>query len=165
MTWVDIIILIILVIPTVIGLKMGLIKTIIPLAGIMLGIFLAGTFYGSVGDWLSSWLESPSQANIAGFFLIFAGVMLVALIVAALVRKVLSLLLLGWVDRVGGAVFGLAIGGFVAGALLALLMKFQISGVEGAVQDSAFAGFFLNSFPFVLGLLPEEFDAVRDFFI
>jgi membrane protein required for colicin V production len=32
------------------------------------------------------------------------------------------------------------------------------------ITDSKFAGFFLDKFPLVLGLLPSEFDNIRNFF-
>lgn len=164
MNWLDIIIILVLVIPTLIGLKTGLIKTVLPLVGIVLGIFLAGRFYGSMAGWLSSWLESPSQSKIAAFAIIFVLVMVAMLVFATVLSRFLKLVLLGWLDRLGGMVFGLAIGGLVSSALLAVITKYQFPGVENTVQDSALAAFFLDHFPFVLGLLPGEFDAVRQFF-
>ncbi|MEE8471195.1 MAG: CvpA family protein [Dehalococcoidia bacterium] len=164
MNWLDVIVIIVLAIPALIGFNRGLIKTILPLGGIMLGIFLAGNFYDSVADLLSFWLESPSQAKIVGFIIIFVVVMAAVLVVASVLSSFMRLLLLGWVDKLGGLIFGLAIGGLVSGALLALITRFQFGGVEHVVQGSVMTAFFLDHFPFVLGFLPEEFDAVRQFF-
>lgn len=164
MNWLDIVIILILVIPTLIGFNRGLIKTVLPLVGIVLGILLAGYFYDSMAGWLSSWLESPRQANIVGFIIIFILVMATVLAIASLLSSFIRLILLGWLDKLGGAAFGLAIGGLLSGALLAIITKFQYSGVEDIIRDSPLASFFLDRFPFVLGLLPEEFDAVRQFF-
>ena len=164
MNWLDIIIIIALIIPTFIGFKRGLIKTVLPLGGIMLAIVLAGHFYGSMASWLSNWLESTSQANIAAFVLIFVLVMAVVFIVASVLHRFISLMLLGWVDKIGGLIFGLAIGAFICSALLALIVNFPFSGVGDTVRGSGLAAFFLDHFPFVLGLLPGEFESVRDFF-
>ena len=71
MNWLDIVIIIFLAITTITGLSKGLIKTIVPLVGVILAVILAGRFYGAVADWLSHWLHSVSQANIAGFAIIF----------------------------------------------------------------------------------------------
>ncbi|MGB2885089.1 MAG: CvpA family protein, partial [Dehalococcoidia bacterium] len=85
-------------------------------------------------------------------------------VVTKLVRGFLGFLLLGWIDKFGGLVFGLVMGGVVAGALLSIVSKFFSSRVEATVADSALAAFLLDKFPFVLYLLPKEFDAVRQFF-
>lgn len=164
MNWLDIIILVALAVPTYIGLRRGLIQTILPLGGIMLGVFLAGRFYDSLAGTLSSWLESPSQAKIVAFIVIFLAVVAIAMVVAWLASRFVSLVLLGWVDKLGGALFGLAIGAFIASALLAVVARFPFSGSEETVRGSILAEFFLDHFPFVLGLLPDEFENVRRFF-
>jgi uncharacterized membrane protein required for colicin V production len=48
MNWLDIAIIIIVLIPTYIGFRRGLIGTVIPLLGIILAIVFAGIFYDSV---------------------------------------------------------------------------------------------------------------------
>ena len=164
MNWLDVIVIIFLVVTTITGLSKGLIKTIIPLVGVILGVVLAGRFYGSVADWLSTWLHSPSQANIAGFAIIFVAVVIVSLIIASLLSKFLSLLLLGWVDKLGGAVLGFVIGGLVCGAILTIITKYNFPGMEGTIHDSNLASFFVNNFNMVLPFLPGEFDSVHQFF-
>jgi len=164
MNWLDIVIIVFLAITVITGLSKGLIKTIIPLVGIIIAVVLAGHSYGSVADWLSTWLHSPSQANIAGFAIIFVAVVIVSLIIASLLSKFLSLLLLGWVDKLGGAVLGFVIGGLVCGAILTIITKYNFPGMEGTIHDSNLASFFVNNFNMVLPFLPSEFDSVRQFF-
>jgi len=164
MNWLDIVIIVFLFITTIAGLSKGLIKTIIPLVGVILAVVLAGHYYGSVADWLSHGLHSASQANIVGFAIIFIAVVIVSLIIASLLSKFLSLLLLGWVDKLGGAVLGFVIGGFIVGAILTIITKYQFPGMERTIQNSNLASFFVVHFNMVLPLLPKEFDSVRKFF-
>lgn len=164
MNWLDIVIIVIIVVPMFLGFRRGLIGTILPLVGIVLGVIVAGQGYGSVANWLSNWLESPAQAKIVAFILIFILFMIAITVVTKLVRGFLGFLLLGWIDKFGGLVFGLVMGGVVAGALLSIVGRFFTSRVEATVADSALAAFLLDKFPFVLYLLPKEFDAVRHFF-
>jgi membrane protein required for colicin V production len=164
MNWLDIVVIVFLAISTITGLRKGLIKTIIPLVGIIIAVVLAGRFYGSVADWLSTWLHSPSQANIAGFAIIFVAVVIASLIIASLLSKFLSLLLLGWVDKLGGAILGLVMGGLVCGAILTIITKYNFPGMEGTVHDSSLASFFVAHFNMVLPFLPSDFDSVRQFF-
>ena len=73
-----------------------------------------------------------------------------------------SAVLLGWVNRLGGAVFGFILGAFFCGALLTIWAKYL--GIAGPIGDSAFAKLLLDVFPIALALLPSEFDSVRSFF-
>ncbi len=71
-------------------------------------------------------------------------------------------MLLGLVNRLGGAVLGLFLAGIFCGAVLTMWVKFL--GAGNTIEDSAMARFLLDSFPVVLGLLPSDFDSVRSFF-
>ena len=72
-------------------------------------------------------------------------------------------MLLGWVDRLGGAILGLAVGGLFCAAVLAASVKFGLG--SGLVDGSGISTLLLDWLPAVLVLLPGEFgDAVRDFF-
>ncbi len=164
MNWLDAVIIVFLAISTVAGLSNGLMKSIIPLIGIIVGIVLAGRFYGTMADWLSGWLENPGQANIAGFAIIFVLVILAAFILASLLSKFLSALKLGWVDKLGGAILGLITAALIWGAILTVIARFHTPYVETTLKDSALSTFLLNKFPMVLPFLPNEFDVVRDFF-
>lgn len=164
MNWLDIFIIVALIVPTLICLKRGLVKTVLPLVGIIVGIYLAGRFYGAVESRLFPWLDSPNQAHIAAFAIIFVAVIIATALFSSMISSFLRLVFLGWVDRLGGAVFGLAIGVLIPSLLLAAITKFQFPGMEDAVRNSNLAAFFLDRFPLILALLPQEFDAVRQFF-
>jgi membrane protein required for colicin V production len=89
-------------------------------------------------------------------------VVIIALVLALVLRWAFSLVRLTWLDRLGGAVFGLVAGMLLCGAVLAIWVKFM--GIGATVAGSALASFLLEHFPVVLGLLPAEFDSVRSFF-
>jgi membrane protein required for colicin V production len=165
MDWLDVVVIVVLLVPMYLGWRRGLIGTAVPLVGLVVAILVAGHFYGAVADWLGNWLESSGQAKLLGFAIIFVAVLGTAFAGAFAARRFLNFLLLGWVDTVGGLVFGLLAGALIAGGLLSLVSKFFGSRVEGTVADSALATFLLDRFPFVLLLLPGEFDSIRDFFV
>ena len=160
MNWLDIIIIVAFVIPLLVGLKQGLIKAALSLAGLIVGVVLASNFYQQVGGALR-FITNEKIANIVGFIIILVVVMIIANVVAALMKYTAKAILLGWVDRLGGAIFGLFMGALFMGAILATIVKFF---GEGLVTESVLAGILLDKFPIVLGLLPSEFDPVRDFF-
>jgi membrane protein required for colicin V production len=161
MNWLDIIILILIVVPTLIGLKIGIIKTLFTVAGIIVGVVLAGRFSESFGGALT-FISDPGWARVAAFAIILIGVMVIASVLAAVLKNVVSAVLLGWVNRLGGAILGFILGFFFCGALLSMWVKFL--GIGDTVSDSVLANFLLDGFPVILGLLPSEFDSVREFF-
>ena len=161
MNWLDIVIIVLIAIPTLIGLKIGIIKAALSLAGVILGTILAGHYYAALAEQLT-FISQANLAKIAAFAIILIGVMLIAGVLAAVLKWIVSAVMLGWVNRLGGAIFGFALGAVFCGALLAIWAKFL--GIEGPLTSSGLATLLLDRFPIVLALLPEEFDAVRSFF-
>ncbi len=160
MNWLDIVLIVALVIPTVIGLKRGLIKAALSLAGLIIGVIVAGNLYQPLSRVLG-FIPNEDVANITAFILILVVVMVIAMILARLLKFVASVVMLGWVDHIGGAVFGFLMGAILWSALLAIWVKFF--GTE-LVTESFLAAVLLDKFPMILALLPSEFDAIHDFF-
>ncbi len=160
MNWLDIVIAVALVAAAFGGLTQGLIKAAVSLAGIAVGVVLAGRFQEQVGS-LLTFISNPDIASIVAYVLIIVVVLVIAALLANLLRSTARAIMLGWVDRLGGAAFGLLIGGFFVGAILATIVKFF---GQGLITDSLLAAFLLDKFPLVLALLPADFDVVRDFF-
>ncbi|MCD6299969.1 MAG: CvpA family protein [Dehalococcoidales bacterium] len=160
MSWLDIVIIIVIAIPTILGLKTGIIKASFSLAGLILGVILAGHYYVPLSEQLSA--LSPGIARIVAFAIILVGVWVIAILLSGLVERAVTMMLLGWVNRLVGAVFGFVVGAILCSALLAIWVKFL--GIQSFIVDSALATILLDRFPMVLALLPDEFSAVRSFF-
>ena len=161
MNWLDIVIAIILVINLFVGLRAGLIKMVISFAGLILGIFLAGRYYQALGDKLT-FISSDKVAGIVAYVIILIVVMIVAAIIAWLLSKLVSAIMLGWLNHLGGAIFGLITAGIFVGAILAIWAKY--GGGGNIIGNSLIGRFLLDKFPMVLALLPGEFGTIRSFF-
>lgn len=162
MNWLDIVLVIVLVIGIVLGIKAGLIKMVVSLAGLILGIFLAGRFYIALADKMT-FISSDQVARVVAYIIIFAVVMIIAAIVAWLLTKFASAILLGWINRLCGAIVGLLVGAIFCGAILAIWVKYTSMGAD-VIGGSAIGKFLLNTFPLVLALLPGEFGTIKSFF-
>jgi membrane protein required for colicin V production len=160
--WLDIVIIIGLAWFTFAGLTAGLIREIASVAGLILGVIVAGRYYSALGEKLV-FISNGETANIAAFLIIFLSIALAAHLLARLLRGIASMLLLGWADRVGGALFGFGKGFVLVEALLIVFTKFPFLGMGGVISQSRLAPVFLRYLPFLLGLLPPEFDVVREF--
>ena len=161
MNWLDIAIIVVIAIATLIGLRAGVIKIVLSLAGLIVGIILAGRYYEVLAEQLS-FIPQANAAKIVAFAIILIGVMIVAGVLAALLKWAASVTMLGWVNRLGGAVFGLVMGAIFCGVLLAIWVKFL--GVAAVIGESNLAPVLVDRLAIVLALLPDEFDAVRSFF-
>lgn len=129
MNWLDIVIIIFLGILTFWGLRKGLIGSLIPLVGIILGIVLAGRLTNVVDNMLS-FIDNESVAKIVAFAIILIAVFIIVSIIGNMIKTILHLALLGWVDRLGGAAFGFGMGWFICAALIALLARYAALPVD-----------------------------------
>ena len=160
MNGLDIVLIVALVVPTFIGLRQGIIKAALSLAGIIIGVILAGRFYQPLAQQLA-FIPDENIAKIVAFAIILVGVMVITAVLARLLKFAASMVMMGWVNHLGGAVFGFLRGAIFMGALLATWVKFFGTGIA---TESFLATVLLDKFPLVLALLPEEFDAIGDFF-
>lgn len=191
MNWLDIAIIVVLGILTVLGVKRGLIKSLVPLVGVVLGIVLAGKFHHALAERLG-FIQNESLAAIIAFVLILIAVYVLVSILGSIIRRILEVVFLGWVDRLGGAVFGFALGWIICSVVVVLLARYvalpaeipempvaelgewiegwrdELEGIRlwvtTAINESKLATAQIDFFPVILGLLPEEFAVVRDFF-
>ena len=161
MNWLDIVIIILLLIAAIGGLANGLIRAVISLVGLIVGIVLAGHFYISLAGRLT-FISDQNAARIAAFIIILLAVGIIAAILGTLFTKIISSISLGWLNRLGGAAFGLILGAIFIAAILSLWAKF--AGGPGTLSSSVLAPLLVNKFPLVLALLPSEFNSVQQFF-
>jgi membrane protein required for colicin V production len=161
MNWLDIVLISVMAIGALAGLWLGIIKAVLFLAGIIVGVVLAGRFYTPLSEQLT-FIPQESIAKIAAFAIILIGVMVIALVLARMLKWAASMMMLGWVNRLVGAAFGLLLSATFCGALLAAWLHFF--GGCAITRESIVAGILISYFPLVLDLLPEEFDTVRSFF-
>lgn len=97
------------------GFWRGFAREIFALIGLVGGVAIAGAYYPDAAMMLPP--EVPEIARPAiGFFGVFAAVALAAKLVGLLVQRLLGLVLLSPLDRIGGILFGAAKGA----ALIAL---------------------------------------------
>jgi membrane protein required for colicin V production len=161
MNWLDILIIIGLAISLIIGIWAGLIRTLFILAGMIIGVVLAGQYSEALGEKLS-FISSPGVAGIIAFIIILLATLLVVVLLAIIVQKIAHWVLLGWLDRIGGGILGLLLGAIFIGAMLAMYMRFQ--GSSDVITSSPLASFLVDKFWIVLGLLPDQFDYIRNYF-
>ncbi len=90
------------------GIWVGLIRQLASIAALILGYIIAGRYYQESSSLLSSFIPSPQIGFLVTYGLIFAGVFAVVIGLGYLLKKVVTISLLGWFDRMMGGLFGLS---------------------------------------------------------
>ncbi len=163
MNWLDIVIIIGLAGSVLMGIQQGLIRILFALAGGIIGVVLAGRYADALAEKLS-FISDYGIAGTVAFVIIVLATVIVGTIAGLIVKKVVHVLpLVGWVDKLAGAIIGLLAGAIFIGGLLAMWLGYQ--GPTDVIGGSALAKFILDKFGIVLGLLPSDWgDYIRDFF-
>ncbi len=159
MNWLDIAIIVPLALFTYVGWRTGIIRAALTVVGIVLGIYLAGVFFDELSGAIDSIITSENAANVVAFAIIFLIVFVVQGILGSVLKRVLNFLFLGWIDSSVGAALGLAVGATLAVVAIVVMNAF---GMEDQVDKSFMGNFFLDNYPVVLDLLPEEFDVINE---
>ena len=163
MHWLDLVIVGIIAWLTFRALSVGLIREVVTAFAVIGGVVLAGHFYTELADDIAFAVEDETWRNLVAFGSIFIGVVVIGQIAASLLQRAAALLLLGPIDRVGGAAFGFLKGVLVVEFLLFASLAFPVSsGLDEAIDESTLAPVFVDGFPVLLRLLPPEFEEAAD---
>jgi membrane protein required for colicin V production len=158
MNWVDLLIAAVIAWTTLRGFSVGLIRQTVMLLAVVAGIFLGGMLYDDLAENLDFLIEDATTRNLVGFGAIVIGAMIAGSVLAAVLKTTASLLLLGPLDSIGGAVVGFLRGLLYVQLALIAFAVFPASEVASkAVDDSRLAPLFLDRLPLVEIGLPSEF--------
>ncbi len=124
----DVVVVIILGFCLIRGIFRGLIKEVASLIGVLAGFYAGYTYYRELAVFLARWMGNPVFLNLVAFFVLFCSVFLMISILGVVIKYLLSIAFLGWVDRVCGASFGMIKGILIAAILLLSLTAFLPKG-------------------------------------
>ena len=147
LTLLDILLWAILVACAVKGFMKGLIREVCALLGVVAGAWAAFTYYGYVTDAISVFIKLPrSVATPISFLLIYIVLGLLFFFAGHLLTTLFKIMLLGWLNRFGGILFGILQGAFVSCIVLALLVIGPApSKIKGYIQSSSTAKSFCRA--------------------
>ena len=165
MNWLDIAIALIIVTFTISAFSSGLIREVVTLVSAVVGVVFAGLFYDDLARDVLVFIHDDEAALFFAFLALLGSVYLTGQLIAMMLKQMASLLLLGWVDKIGGAAFGFVKGLVVVEVLLILLVTYPQIGLKKEIDGSALASVFLDAVPLLLVLLPDEFERHVDAFV
>ncbi len=124
---VDIILLILLVLAVIKGISRGFIVAVFSFFAIIIGVAAALKLSYITANWLQqSFNINGNWLPILSFLLVFIGVVLLVKWVANLIQGGINIVMLGWLNKLGGVVLYLLIYLFVYSIILFYLTKMEI---------------------------------------
>lgn len=124
MNFLDIILICIVALFLLRGFFRGLVQEVLSLIAVILAVVLASNFDHLLHPHLALYIDSEMTVGVLSYTLIFVGTLIAVWAVAKLIRTMLEITLLGWVDRTAGAVFGLLEGVLIGLVGLMFLQTF-----------------------------------------
>jgi len=122
--YIDLILGGILVYGAIKGLMKGLIVEIAGLLALILGVWGAIHFSDVVGDFLSSKFDwNEKYISLSAFIITFLGIIIAISTLGKALTSVASVIALGWLNKLFGAIFGLLKIGFMLSVLLNILLQ------------------------------------------
>ena len=151
----DIFIIIVLGYSVVRGLFRGLIKEVSSIIGVLGGFYAAYSYYPMVAKWISGLIINPSYLNILSFLIIFCSVLIIITILGVVIKYLLNVAFLGWVDRICGVGFGLIKGVLIVTVLFIILTTFLPKGAP-LIKKSVLAPHVIWISEKMVNVVPKE---------
>jgi len=124
MNYIDIILGLLLIFAAIGGFKNGLISEVASLAALILGIWGAIEFSYVTSDFLvENFHLETDYLNIISFVVTFVVIVILVHIVGSTVNKMVETVMLGWVNKLAGLVFGVLKAALILSVILVVFDK------------------------------------------
>lgn len=142
----------------VLGLRRGLIRQIVSLGGTLVGISLAGQYGRQLATWMAGFGINDMLAQVLSFLLIILATSEVANLLGRLLRGLVGLLLLRWLDHLLGGLIGLLQALLILAVVVLVLVTFPLPLWEETVRTSELVEVLIPIGRVVVMLLPGLFE-------
>ena len=116
----------------------GLVREVISLLSWLVALWVAVRFSVDFADWMPAAMTNPSVRYVAAFAALFLGTIILLELIGVVIAKLLRAVGLSFIDRLLGAIFGLARGVLIAW-ILTLLGGLTMLPQRDWWRDSVFA--------------------------
>lgn len=155
MSWVDLIIVVIIVVSALISVVRGFVKESISLASWILAGFIGLRYFAPLADLLEPYVESPTIRVGSAFAILFITTLIVGAIVNFMASQAVSKTGLSGTDKSLGVVFGAARGLLIV-TMLVLLAGLTPMPTEPWWNESAMIEFFTEMANWIKDILPQD---------
>jgi len=155
MSWVDLIIIVIIIISALISLVRGFVKESLSLASWILAGFIALRYFTPLAELLEPYIESPTIRTATGFAILFVSSLIIGAIINFMASQLVTKTGLTGTDKSLGVVFGAARGVLIV-TMLVLLAGLTPMPSEPWWNDSAMIEYFSDMANWIKDILPQD---------
>ncbi len=137
------------------GLFRGFIKEFFSIIGVFVGYFAAARYYAGIASLAPDDIINPAYVPIISFLCIFTIIYIIISVLGVIIKYLLKITILGWVDRLFGALSGTVKGILIAAVLLVALVTFLPSDAPLIVR-SHLAPYLVSTTEKMALVLPKE---------
>ena len=131
MNWLDLVIVIIVGVSAFMGLRIGLIRAGLTALGVFVGSMLGGQLSDDIGRLFSGIDEGSAVATVISYAIIIMICLTAAAAASVVLRKVVSILLMGWADKLAGVALGLVAGAVISAGIIMGMANLTYSSEVG----------------------------------
>ncbi len=151
----DIIFIVIISFTLIRGFLRGIVKEIMGIVGVIGSFLLAINYYKDVAKYLTTIIPDLELANIVSFAVLFIVSILIISLIGAGIRELLKTLSMGWLDRLGGGVFG-AVKGILVSSLIILCLTLFLSPRNSLIAKSRLSPYIMKVTEKIIYIIPED---------
>jgi membrane protein required for colicin V production len=155
MSWLDLVIIVIIVLSALISVIRGFVKETISLITWIVAGILAFRYFAPLAELLEPYVSAPTIRNIAAFAVLFISTLVIGAIINFIMNQLVSRTGLSGTDKALGVVFGAARGVLIV-TMIVLLASLTPMPEASWWQDSAMMGFFQQLAGWLKGIIPDS---------
>jgi membrane protein required for colicin V production len=155
MSWVDLIIVAVIVVSALISLVRGFVKESISLASWVLAGFIALRYFTPLSELLEPYIESPTIRTGSGFAILFVSSLIIGAIINFMASQLVTKTGLSGTDKSLGVVFGAARGILIV-IILVLLAGLTPMPSESWWKESTMIEYFASMASWIKDILPDD---------
>lgn len=155
MNAVDVVILAIVGLAALSGFRRGFVLEVAGLFGAFAALAIARLEYADVRSTLARFLHQSPWLTVVSYLVVFLVVWGAIIIIARKVRSLVRLMMLGWLDRLGGVMIGVVQGLVVVELLLYFARLVPNGGLRHLAHHAALAPALLSVMPLLKHAVPH----------
>lgn len=159
MNYIDIIIISVILFFVLKGILKGFARELMGILSFVVSFAVALSQMENAANFLDNYIENYWISLIVGYIAVFLIVFIILHIIAGAIHKLLKISSLGWLNRIGGAVFGLFFSGMLISMAVLLVSFMPLEGeIPPGKKNSQFYPYFEKMAPgvydFFLKVIP-----------
>ncbi len=151
----DIIFIVIISVTLIRGFLRGIVKELIGIGGIIAAFLVATNYYPLMEPYLAKVISNSQLITIVSYSCLFVATLLVIFFIGSVIRELLKNLSLGWLDSLGGGLFGFIKGVLICSMLL-LLLTFAVSPRSNLLAQSKLSPYVTRITQKIIYFIPKS---------